>query len=65
MSLRDTLHDPDIFENPLQFRPDRWLENGLKLQQMNRAFLAFGRGSRMCIGVKCVYMLSEVARKVF
>lgn len=44
--------DPDIFPDPRRFRPDRWqiaAENG---QPLGRYFLPFGRGSRMCIGVK-------------
>ncbi|ORY15884.1 cytochrome P450 [Clohesyomyces aquaticus] len=32
------------------FRPERWLESDELSQQMDRSFLAFGHGSRTCIG---------------
>jgi cytochrome P450 len=40
--------DPNIFPDPLDFQPQRWLDNpGLK-----RHLFAFGRGSRSCLGMK-------------
>ena len=39
--------NPDVFEDPLSFRPQRWLDNS---KQLNRAFIAFSRGSRNCVG---------------
>ncbi|KAM5343621.1 hypothetical protein ACJ41O_012158 [Fusarium nematophilum] len=38
--------DPDVFENPLEFRPERWIDN----PKLSRAFMAFSRGSRNCVG---------------
>lgn len=51
MSPRDVLLDPQIYTNPLEFRPERWFPNP-DLERMNQAFVPFGRGSRMCIGMK-------------
>lgn len=53
MTLRDVLQNPDVFEDPNEWRPDRWLtEDKDKLDEMNRSFVPFGRGSRMCLGIK-------------
>ncbi|PGH13222.1 hypothetical protein AJ79_03780 [Helicocarpus griseus UAMH5409] len=40
--------NPDIFENPYEFRPERWL--GDKGKGLDHWFLAFSKGSRDCIG---------------
>lgn len=46
-----SLHrNPDIFEQPLLFKPERWL--GLGAVEMNRWFWAFSSGGRMCIGLQ-------------
>lgn len=42
-----TLHmNPDVFENPYEFRPQRWIDN----PKLSRAFMGFSRGTRSCIG---------------
>ncbi|KAH6701240.1 sterigmatocystin biosynthesis P450 monooxygenase [Leptodontidium sp. MPI-SDFR-AT-0119] len=44
-----TLHrDPKIFTNPLEFIPERWLE---PTQAMKDAWMPFGGGSRVCLGI--------------
>jgi cytochrome P450 len=42
--------NPNIFPDPDTFRPERWLDpaNASKLE---KSFVAFGRGSRQCIGM--------------
>jgi Cytochrome P450 len=48
--------DPTIFPNPEEFDPDRWLraeEQGLRI---DRYFVSFGKGSRMCVGIKFVFL---------
>ncbi|KAI8945719.1 cytochrome P450 [Xylaria longipes] len=40
--------DPDIFPNPFDFIPERWLGSVNSL--MNRNFVPFARGSRTCLG---------------
>ena len=52
MTLRDVLLDPAIFVNPLEFLPERWLSDSPGLERMNQAYVPFGRGSRMCVGLK-------------
>ncbi|KAI0401350.1 cytochrome P450 [Xylaria palmicola] len=41
--------DPEIFEEPLEFRPQRWIDN----PKLSRAIIAFSRGSRNCVG-ECI-----------
>ncbi|KAI3324236.1 cytochrome P450 [Xylariaceae sp. AK1471] len=51
MTLRDILLDPDVFDDPLTFRPERWLSSNPKLTEITRNYLPFGRGSRSCLGI--------------
>lgn len=46
MSTYITQTDPDVFDDPLEFRPQRWIDNPL----LSRSFIAFARGSRNCVG---------------
>ncbi|RAQ41595.1 benzoate 4-monooxygenase cytochrome P450 [Aspergillus flavus] len=47
-----TLHrNAEVFKNPLEFNPDRWLDPSQDLTEMNRFFWAFSSGGRMCIGM--------------
>lgn len=39
--------DPTVFADPLQFNPDRWISPS---REMKDAFMAFGAGTRVCIG---------------
>jgi cytochrome P450 len=47
-------HDPDIFPNPFEFDPERWLDSGhdtdLMRPNMERNMMPFGIGLRACIG---------------
>lgn len=52
MTLHDVLLDPEIFDEPMEFRPDRWLASNPDLAQITPYFLPFGRGSRMCLGMR-------------
>ncbi|MCJ1440789.1 MAG: hypothetical protein MMC23_001275 [Stictis urceolatum] len=52
MTLRDVLLDPQIFEEPHSFKPERWLQESPDLKRISKGYLPFGRGSRMCIGLK-------------
>ena len=52
MTLRDILLDPSIFIHPSVFSPERWLSDASNLERMNQAYVPFGRGSRMCVGMK-------------
>ncbi|KAF2202754.1 cytochrome P450 [Delitschia confertaspora ATCC 74209] len=55
MSPRDVLLDPSIFPSPLTFDPSRWLPSNPDLPRLNRFFVPFSRGSRMCIGLNLAY----------
>lgn len=60
MSIFTIHNNPDIFETPEKFIPERWLgEKGKQLDQWN---VAFSKGSRVCIGQK--YALHPQLRSV-
>ncbi|KAG9242947.1 cytochrome P450 [Calycina marina] len=44
---RDVLHNPDIFDDPHTFLPERWLAVKKIPDQF---FVPFGKGTRMCLG---------------
>ena len=44
--------DPEVFPEPHEFIPDRWLGN--YDARMNRNYVPFVRGSRNCLGAKYV-----------
>ncbi|KAK3307386.1 cytochrome P450 [Chaetomium strumarium] len=46
MSTRAMHLNGDVFDEPLAFRPQRWLDD----PSIGRAFIAFARGTRNCIG---------------
>ncbi|KAH9909917.1 cytochrome P450 [Xylariomycetidae sp. FL2044] len=47
-----TLHrNPEVFADPLRFRPERWLGEYGDLAEMKKWFWAFSSGGRTCIGM--------------
>lgn len=46
-------HDPTVFPYPEKFVPDRWLH---PTPQMQEAFMPFGAGARICIGIQLAKM---------
>ncbi|KAH8594844.1 putative benzoate 4-monooxygenase cytochrome P450 [Bisporella sp. PMI_857] len=47
-----SLHrNAEIFPNPLQFNPERWLGATDQVKEMKKWFWAFSSGGRMCIGL--------------
>ena len=50
LSSRTVLHDPSIFPSPHEFKPERWLAPDS--EKLDRYFVAFGKGTRMCQGMK-------------
>jgi cytochrome P450 len=58
--------DPRWFDEPLTFRPDRWLD-GLAKRLPRYAYFPFGGGPRICIGnqfalMESVLLLASMAR---
>lgn len=44
-------HDTGVFgEDALEFKPERWLESEERTRAMDRAILAWGAGTRTCVG---------------
>ncbi|XP_014772154.1 cytochrome P450 2B4 [Octopus bimaculoides] len=48
--LMEAHSDPNYWDNPQQFRPERWIGENNELKK-NEAFVPFGSGPRMCAGV--------------
>ncbi|KAI3333842.1 cytochrome P450 [Ustulina deusta] len=55
MTLREISFDPEIFPSPMAFQPERWLPSNPNLDRCNRYLVAFGRGSRMCLGINLAH----------
>lgn len=58
--------NPDIFPNPEEFRPERWLAPGA--EQRRKYLVNFTRGSRVCLGkdlarTEILYTLALVVRR--
>ncbi|KAI7727055.1 hypothetical protein M8C21_007887, partial [Ambrosia artemisiifolia] len=43
--------DPRYWENPMKFKPERFLENELEFKGQHFEFIPFGSGRRMCPGI--------------
>uniref|UniRef100_A0A0W0G8S8 Benzoate 4-monooxygenase cytochrome p450 n=1 Tax=Moniliophthora roreri TaxID=221103 RepID=A0A0W0G8S8_MONRR len=59
--------NPDIFHDPAQFRPERWLED--KDHRLDRYLVSFGKGPRSCLGINLAWselylILGNVFRKL-
>jgi cytochrome P450 len=62
-----THRDPRFFEDPHEFRPERWLD-GLERRLPRGAFIPFGLGPRKCIGasfamLEATLLLAAIARR--
>ncbi|KAI0190903.1 cytochrome P450 [Xylaria flabelliformis] len=55
MTLREVLLDQSVFDRPHEFLPERWTVKGEEFEKLNRCFVPFGRGNRMCIGINFAY----------
>ncbi|KAL2018687.1 hypothetical protein VTK56DRAFT_522 [Thermocarpiscus australiensis] len=47
--------DPELFPNPDDFVPERWLVDGQPNYKLQKLLIAFGKGSRSCIGENLAY----------
>jgi fatty acid omega-hydroxylase len=54
--------NPDIWPDPLSFKPERWLDdNGEPLKEVSPyKFVTFNAGPRMCLGKNLAYMEIKV-----
>jgi cytochrome P450 len=53
MSAVITHHDEEVYPDSHSFIPERWLdENNQHRKELDKALLAFSKGSRGCIGIK-------------
>ncbi|PPS03086.1 hypothetical protein GOBAR_AA17584 [Gossypium barbadense] len=43
--------DPEFWDDPLRFQPERFLETDINYRGNNFGFFPFGSGRRMCVGV--------------
>uniref|UniRef100_A0A0G4FYW7 Cytochrome P450 n=1 Tax=Chromera velia CCMP2878 TaxID=1169474 RepID=A0A0G4FYW7_9ALVE len=50
VDIYDCLRNPEYFENPDDYTPERWLGTPEENQKLNSSFIAFTTGLRSCIG---------------
>lgn len=53
-TLYPALHDPEVYENPDDFIPERW-EEGSPAWEASKNWLVFGVGPHVCLGQTYVY----------
>jgi cytochrome P450 len=68
ISIWATHRRPDLFDDPVSFRPERWLE-GLARHLPRGAYLPFAEGPRKCIGAsfamqEAILALATIAQRV-
>lgn len=61
MSIGNTHFNEAYFPEPRKFIPERWLEaeptpHGWRAGQLDKYFVAFGRGPRSCLGINLAYL---------
>src|SRR5271155_4197525 len=56
MQSYTTHRDPDVFLNPEEFDPSRWLPKEQVTTSMNELFMPFSKGTRACIGINLANM---------
>ncbi|KAI0121697.1 cytochrome P450 CYP682H1 [Xylariales sp. AK1849] len=54
-TCQDVHNDPNIFERPEEFLPDRWAMPE-KRKALNRYLIPWGRGTRLCLGMELATM---------
>ncbi len=57
-------HDPNVFPDPEVFRPERWLVDDEKFNDLQRYMMPFSKGSRMCVAMKYVSLPSPRLQSV-
>jgi cytochrome P450 len=54
MTPREMQLDPEVYEDPTEFKPERWLQPNT--DKMYRNFIPFGRGNYACIGMNLAWV---------
>ncbi|XP_017130578.1 probable cytochrome P450 28c1 [Drosophila elegans] len=54
-------NDPNFYPEPDVFRPERFLDGGLKSFKQQGVFLGFGNGPRQCVGMRLGLALAKAA----
>jgi cytochrome P450 len=54
MTIMSVHFDPEIYPEPDTFKPERWMNNPRAPdgQSLDQYWVAFGKGPRMCLGIK-------------
>lgn len=52
MTINSVLRDPSVFPSPSDFLPERWIASDGISTAEDEYFVAFGKGTRMCQGMK-------------
>lgn len=61
LSVLGLHRDPDIYENPLEFKPERFLNSATGAENVNGTYyLPFGDGPRNCIGMRMGKLTSKL-----
>lgn len=55
MSALFITKNPAIFHDPEDFIPERWMDSSAKSEHLERYILAFGKGTRSCVGINLAY----------
>ena len=55
-SFYPSLHDPEIYENPDEFIPERWLDPNGKANANPKNYLVYGAGPHRCLGLEYANM---------
>ncbi|XP_039167800.1 cytochrome P450 76A1 [Eucalyptus grandis] len=53
--------DPDVWENPMAFKPDRFIGSKLDYKGQHYEFIPFGAGRRMCAGLSLAHRMLHLA----
>jgi cytochrome P450 len=54
MTVHDVHFDPEVYPEPLEFKPERWIGNPKAPdgESLEKYWVVFGKGPRMCLGIK-------------
>lgn len=53
--------DPDAWDDPLSFKPERFLGSTIEYKGQNYEFLPFGAGRRICVGLSLAHQTLHLA----